>query len=194
LRVTDPGSPGTASLWTAFEAEAMPHAGRLFRLAMWLERDRAEAEDLVQDTMVQALSSFHRFTPGTNCRAWLVTILQHVRSNRRRARQRREAFEHVDERLGDTVPFVPAVPDVLTDEDVLASVRSLPEQYQHVLLLSDVEGLTYKEIAEALAVPIGTVMSRLHRGRDLLRRALAGPASFGRPARPLAHPAPDGRG
>src|SRR4051812_31625808 len=72
----------------AFEAEALPHLDRLFRLAMWLERNRPEAEDLVQETMVQALQSFHRFRPGTNCRAWLTTILQNVRSNRRRARGR----------------------------------------------------------------------------------------------------------
>src|SRR5882672_7775547 len=85
--------------WTSFEAEAMPHADRLFRLAMWFERDRREAEDLVQDTLVQAMLSFHRFTPGTNCRAWLVTILTHVRSNRRRARQRRDAVEEIDDRI-----------------------------------------------------------------------------------------------
>jgi RNA polymerase sigma-70 factor (ECF subfamily) len=64
--------------WLAFEAEAMPHVDRLFRHAMWLERNREEAEDLVQETLTQALQSFHRFTPGTNCRAWLVSILQHV--------------------------------------------------------------------------------------------------------------------
>ena len=70
--------------WAAFEAEALPHLDRLFRLAMWFERNRSEAEDLVQETMMQALQSFHRFRPGTNCRAWLTTILQNVRSNRRR--------------------------------------------------------------------------------------------------------------
>jgi RNA polymerase sigma-70 factor (ECF subfamily) len=70
--------------WVAFETEAMPHVDRLFRHAMWLVRNRAEAEDLVQETLVQALQSFHRFTPGTNCRAWLVSILQHVRLNRLR--------------------------------------------------------------------------------------------------------------
>ena len=69
----------------AFEAEALPHVDRLFRLAMWLERNRAEAEDLVQEILMRALQSFHRYTPGTNCRAWLATILHHVRSNRRRA-------------------------------------------------------------------------------------------------------------
>ena len=83
MTVQDEPAAGT---WDAFEAEAMPHVDRLFRLAMWWERDRGEAEDLVQETLVQALQSFHRFTLGTNCRAWLITILQHVRSNRRRAK------------------------------------------------------------------------------------------------------------
>src|SRR5436853_5752053 len=73
------------STWRTFEAEAMPHVERLFRLAMWLERNRGEAEDLVQEALAQALQSIHRYTPGANCRAWLTTILQHVRSNRRRA-------------------------------------------------------------------------------------------------------------
>ena len=74
--------------WAAFEREALPHAERLFRVAMWLVRDRTEAEDLVQETMAQALTSFHRYTPGSNCRAWLITILQHVRSNRWRRKGR----------------------------------------------------------------------------------------------------------
>src|SRR4029077_8484102 len=111
--------PTSSPEWSAFEAEAMPHLDRLFRLAMWMERDRQEAEDLVQETLLQALRSFGRFTPGTNCRAWLVTILQHVRGNRRRARVRREMTEDLDDRLSDTVAFVPPVPSHLTDEDVL---------------------------------------------------------------------------
>src|SRR5437762_13606537 len=101
----------------------MPHVDRLFRLAMWLERNRAEAEDLVQDTLVQALQSFHRFTPGTNCRAWLITILQHVRSNRRRSRFRHVMVEDPDDRLAETVAFVPPVPQHLTDDDMLAALR-----------------------------------------------------------------------
>ena len=151
----------------------MPHVDRLFRLAMWWERDRREAEDLVQDALVQALQSFHRFTPGTNCRAWLITILQHVRSNRRRARFRQHTVEDPDDRIAETVPFVPPVPQHLTDEDVLAALGGIPEAYQDIILLCDVEELTYKEIAEVLTIPMGTVMSRLHRGRALLRQQLA---------------------
>src|SRR5947207_7078017 len=100
-------------VWAAFEAEALPHLDRLFRLAMWFERDRPEAEDLVQETMIQALQSFHRFQAGTNCRAWLVKILQHVRSNRRRARSRAPfvpLMNDADDRIAQTIPFVPPIP------------------------------------------------------------------------------------
>jgi RNA polymerase sigma-70 factor (ECF subfamily) len=170
-----------ASRWRSFEAEAMPHVDRLFRHAMWLERNRTEAEDLVQETLVQALQSFHRFATGTNCRAWLLSILHHVRANRRRKQGREVADPDIEERVANTVAFVPPIPSRLTDEDMLAALRRIPPRHQEVILLCDVEEMTYKEIAAALAVPIGTVMSRLHRGRELLRaelgRAGAGPAA-----------------
>jgi RNA polymerase sigma-70 factor (ECF subfamily) len=159
--------------WETFEAEAMPHVERLFRLAMWLERNRAEAEDLVQETLTRALQSFHRYTPGTNCRAWLTTILQHVRSSRRRAQGRSPIADGgFEERVANTVAFAPPVPDTLTDEDLLAALESIPSQYQEVILLCDLQEMSYKEIAAALNIPLGTVMSRLHRGRELLRNAL----------------------
>ncbi len=169
------GDPG----WSGFEAEVLPHVDRLFRLAMWFERNRAEAEDLVQETMMQALQSFHRFQPGTNCRAWLTTILQNVRNNRRRARNRSPLVDDPEDRIGQAVPFVPPVPEQLTDEEILAALARIPAQFQEVILLSDVQQLTYKEIADALDIPLGTVMSRLHRGRGLLRGELAA-AEIGR--------------
>src|SRR5215467_14507209 len=158
--------------WVAFEAEVLPHADRLFRVAMWFVRNRADAEDVVQDTMIQALKSFHRFRPGTNCRAWLTTILQHIVSNRRRAAGRSMVVDDPDDRIAQTVPFVPPVPHELTDELVLGALRQLPSAFQEVIVLCDVEGLSYKEAAEALEIPIGTVMSRLHRGRAQLRAEL----------------------
>ena len=159
--------------WAAFEGEALPHLDRLFRLAMWFERNRSEAEDLVQETMMQALQSFHRFQRGTNCRAWLTTILQNVRSNRRRARGRSPLADDPDDRIGQATPFVPPVPQELTDEELLGALARVPVVFQEVIVLCDVEELTYKEIADALAIPLGTVMSRLHRGRALLRAELA---------------------
>jgi RNA polymerase sigma-70 factor (ECF subfamily) len=157
----------------AFEGEVLPHADRLFRLAMWFVRNRADAEDVVQETMMQALKSFHRFQPGTNCRAWLTTILQRIVSNRRRAAGRSIVVEDPDDRIAQTVPFVPPVPQQLTDEIVLRTLRQLPTIFQEVILLCDVEDFSYNEAAEALAIPIGTVMSRLHRGRGQLRAELA---------------------
>jgi RNA polymerase sigma-70 factor (ECF subfamily) len=162
--------------WDAFEREVLPHVDRLHRLAMVLERDRAEAEDLVQETMMQALRSFHRFQPGTNCRAWLATILHHVRSNRWRARRRSPLVEDPDDRIGQSAAYVPPVPQEVTDEAILAALARIPPRFQEVVVLCDVEELTYKEIASALAIPIGTVMSRLHRGRALLRAELGGAA------------------
>jgi RNA polymerase sigma-70 factor, ECF subfamily len=158
--------------WSRFESEALPHVSSLFRLAMWFERNRDEAEDLVQDTLKQALESFHRYTPGTNCRAWLVSILNHLRSNRRRAKGRSPIVADTDEALASTMVFTPPVPEHLTDEDLLGALRRIPSQYQEVIVLSDVEELPYKDIAKHLSIPIGTVMSRLHRGRALLRQEL----------------------
>ena len=166
-----------AGAWSTFEAEVLPHGARLFRLAMWLERNRADAEDAVQETMVQALRSFHRYQPGTNCRAWLVTILQRVISNRRRARGRSIVVSDPDDRMAEAAPFVPPVPQQLTDDFMLASLRKLPAAFQEVILLCDVEDLSYKEAAVALEIPIGTVMSRLHRGRARLRAELATPGT-----------------
>ena len=171
--VKPPASLDESDAWAAFEGEVLPHADRLFRLAMWLERNRADAEDVVQDTMIQALRSFHRFQPGTNCRAWLITILQRIVSNRRRARGRSIVVSDPDDRIAHAVPFVPPVPQQLTDELVLEGLRRLPSAFQEVIVLCDVEDLSYKEAAEALAIPIGTVMSRLHRGRAQLRTELA---------------------
>src|SRR4029078_8123309 len=103
---------------------------------MWLERNDADAEDLVQETFAEALRSFHRYTPGTNCRAWLVSILQHVRSNKRRAKGRAaidNAVDSVEERLANTLPFVPPIPQHLTDEEMLAALRALPDSHQEIV-------------------------------------------------------------
>lgn len=173
LMVKQAASRDVSDAWAAFEGEVLPHADRLFRLAMWFVRNRSDAEDVVQDTMIQALKSFHRFQPGTNCRAWLTTILQRIVSNRRRAAGRSIVVPDPDDRLAQTLPFVPPIPQELTDELVLATLRRLPTTFQEVIVLCDLEDLSYKEAADALAIPIGTVMSRLHRARAQLRAELA---------------------
>src|SRR5919109_2896190 len=110
--------------WALFEAEVLPHIDRLFRLAMWLERDRGEAEDLVQETFVEALQSFHRFERGTNCRAWLITIMRHLQGKRWRARGRARIVSDDEVDLAGTIPFEPPTPQHLTDADVLAAVEA----------------------------------------------------------------------
>src|SRR5918996_6210607 len=103
------------SHWALFEAEALPHVDQLFRMAMCLERDRAEAEDLVQETFTEALQSFHRFEQGTNCRAWLITIMRHLQSKRWRARGRARLISDSDVDLAGTIPFEPPTPQDVTD-------------------------------------------------------------------------------
>lgn len=159
--------------WAAFEGEAMPYLDDLFRIAMWLVRNRNEAEDLVQETFTQALESFHRFERGTNCRAWLVSIMYHMNSKRLRTGSKLRLVSDSEERIAATVASTPPTPQGITDEDILVALGALPSQFQEVVILSDVEDMAYKEISEMLGVPIGTVMSRLHRGRKLLRAELA---------------------
>ncbi|MDQ2746631.1 MAG: sigma-70 family RNA polymerase sigma factor [Acidobacteriota bacterium] len=158
--------------WATFEAEAMPLMADVFRTAMWLARDHATAEDLTQETFAQALKSFHRYTPGTNCRAWLTTILYHLNSKRRYKLGKLKLVEDVEEQIAQTVAFEPPIPEKLTDQEILQALETLPEQFRTVVLLTDVEEFSYKEVAEMLNAPIGTVMSRLHRGRRLLRQQL----------------------
>jgi len=156
-----------------FESAAMPHLDALFRTAARVVGDRTEAEDLVQEAYLQAWKSFHRFEPGTNCRAWLFKILFHVIQHHRRKWYSSRRHE-TDELLEQAVAYVPPGSQHLKDEEVLAAFERLPGQYRDVVLLADVEEFSYKEVAEALKIPVGTVMSRLSRGRKLLRSELAG--------------------
>jgi RNA polymerase sigma-70 factor (ECF subfamily) len=154
-----------------FETEALGLADQLFRVAFRLLRDRARAEDLVQETYLQAWRSFHRFELGTNLRAWLYKILFNVYYSG----QRKERLQLVpaEETLAETIAYDPPTPQRVTDEEVLAALERLPRDFQIPLLLADVEELSYREIADVLEIPLGTVMSRLHRGRKLLRTELA---------------------
>jgi RNA polymerase sigma-70 factor, ECF subfamily len=155
--------------WAHFEATVLPHLDAAFRLALWLTRDRDEAQDLVQETFSQALQSFHRFVPGTNARAWVLTIMRHTRSNRLRRTGRAPHVVDGHDVL-ETLPATEETPQQVTDEEMLGALRRLPLEYQDVVLLADVEDLSYKEIAAMAQVPLGTVMSRLHRARRLCAR------------------------
>jgi RNA polymerase sigma-70 factor (ECF subfamily) len=154
----------------AFEELALGYANQLFRVALRLLRQHEKAEDLVQETYLQAWKSFHRFERGTNLRAWLFKIMFNVHY----ANLRRNRLEiiPVEETIFDTLAYDPPTPQSVTEEEVLAALERLPRDFQIPVILADIEELSYLEIAEALNIPKGTVMSRLHRGRKLLRMEL----------------------
>ena len=154
-----------------FETAALPHLDALYRTAVRLLADSAKAEDAVQETYLQAWKSFARFVPGTNCRAWLFKILLNtIHHHRRSAFDLRQVKEN-DEILEQTAALAPVV-ERLEREQILRAVDGLPADYRAAVVLADVEEFSYKEIAGMLDVPIGTVMSRLNRGRKMLRQQL----------------------
>jgi RNA polymerase sigma-70 factor (ECF subfamily) len=155
-----------------FETIAMPYMSELYRTARRTLGSQTEAEDMVQETYLQALKSFHRFEPGTNIKAWMFKIMFHVINHHRRKAYRLVTVKEQDESLFEQLPYEPPVPQELRDEDVLAALDQLPEQFRSVILLADVQEFSYKEIHEMLGIPIGTVMSRLSRGRKMLRNYL----------------------
>ncbi len=151
----------------------MPHSADLFRVAMFLKRNRDMAEELVQETLMQGLKSFHRYTLGTNCKAWLTTIMYNTHYKQIRKLTRMQLVEDKEELIAQTVPFEPSIPQNITDEDVLQAIEKVPLTFREIVVLCDVEGFSYKEISSIMDIPMGTVMSRLHRGRKVLRSELA---------------------
>ena len=186
--------PSTPDQGAAFEREALGCLDSLYRTALRLSRDRADAEDLVQDTYLKAFRSADRFTPGTNLKAWLFTILHNTAKNRFRDRARDTVA--VDSEVVDHAADAPPpaslargadTPETLLLRDTLApelksAIDALPAAFREAVWLRDVEEFSYAEIAKMLDVPIGTVMSRISRGRHLLFERL-------NPARAAAHPA-----
>lgn len=155
-----------------FEREAIPQMRALYAGAFRLTRNVPDAEDLVQETYLRAFRAFHLFTPGTNCRAWLFTILYRVRADHfRKASRSPRTVE-----LAHEGPAVAPAQDRLArgQEEVLRALDRLPESFRAALLLRDVQDFSYEEIAGMLQVPMGTVMSRIHRGRSLMRGMLQG--------------------
>jgi RNA polymerase sigma-70 factor, ECF subfamily len=170
-------------LGARFEAEALPLLPGLYSAAFRLTRNATDAEDLVQETFLRAYRGFHQFEPGTNLKAWLYRILTNTFINSYRKKQREPQTDSLDDtedwylysRMAErgTEPSAEtSVIESLPDEDVQEALSSLPEQFRIAVLLADVEGFSYKEIAEITEVPIGTVMSRLHRGRKALEKRL----------------------
>ena len=174
---TPPGVVPIASASDRFETEAMPHLNDLFRTALRLTGERGSAEDVLQEVYMQAWRSFDRFEAGTNCRAWLYKILFHCVSHHRRKWFRFPLLKETEEFLEANLTAPTPVSEQLTDGEILSALDDIPSEFRSVVLLVDVEEFAYKEVAEILAIPIGTVMSRLSRGRGLLRKRLAAVAS-----------------
>ena len=174
-------------LVSIFESDALPFVDQLYRTAVRMTRNTTDAEDLVQETFAKAFAAFGTFRQGTNLRAWLFRILRNTYINSYRKAQREPHFTHdlTDQQLLDvqtrtevhTVGVRSAETEALErlgDADVVAALGALPEDFRTAVYLADVEGFSYKEIAEIMDSPVGTVMSRVHRGRKALRSLLAG--------------------
>jgi len=168
-----------------FEQWALPHKDYIFTACLYLTRQRDEAEEVFQETYLRAFRFFHQFTPGTNCRAWLLTIMHNVFRNRYTQRQRDARLvefegaerEYEKKLLADGKAGHDNPADLLfsrmVDHEITDALMSLPEEYRITLLLVDIEELSYEEAAETLECPIGTVRSRLSRARRLLQAALS---------------------
>ena len=174
------GRQPTADAWSPdnsaterFEIEAMPHLNDIFRTATRILGDRARAEDVSQEVYLQAWKSFHRFESGTNCRAWLFKILFHCVNHHRRKWFRFPQLKETAEFLEANLTAADPIPEHLTDQDILSALDRIPADFRAVILMVDVEEFAYKDAAEILAIPIGTIMSRLSRGRKLLREQLS---------------------
>ncbi len=169
-----------------FAEQAMDYMSPLYTAALRMTRNPSDAEDLVQETYLKAYRAFGGFQEGTNLKAWLYKILTNTFINSYRAKKRRPEESDLDDvedlylyrRLGGLEAATAGrsaedeVLDHFTDDDVKAALEALPEQFRMAVLLADVEGFSYKEIADIVDVPIGTVMSRLHRGRKALQKRL----------------------
>jgi RNA polymerase sigma-70 factor (ECF subfamily) len=171
---------------STFAEQAMKFAPQLYSAALRMTRNASDAEDLVQEAFLRGYRSFGTFSEGTNLRAWLFRILTNAYINKYRAKQRRPTETDLDDvedlylyrRLGDMDAVFAnrsaedQLFEMFTDDEVKQALEDLPENFRLPVLLADVEGFSYKEIAEMLDIPIGTVMSRLHRGRKNMQRAL----------------------
>ena len=175
------GQAADAEKRASFEREALVHLDSLYRVALRLTGNPAEADDLVQETMLKAYRAWHQFERGTNAKGWLLTILRHAFINEYRRRTRHPETVDIDaiepfsvfQEVQDEDPQGTFF-DRIVDDEVLRAIDTLPEQFRETVVLSDVEGMSYEEIARVLEVPVGTVKSRLFRARRMLQQKLYG--------------------
>lgn len=167
-----------------FEEEALPHLNALYNYARSISRSKEDAEDLVQDTFMRAYRFFHQYEPGTNCKAWLFTILRNLYNTNYKKYKKTPDQVHYDnietiyksirdEDLNSVIkdPESKFFDEILPDE-IKDAIEELPVEFRSTILLTDIEDFSYKETAEILDIPIGTVMSRLHRARNMLKEKL----------------------
>ena len=165
-----------------FELEAIPHMKLLYNYALRMTGDQLEADDLLQDTYLRAFRFFHKFEKGTNCKAWLFRIMKNCYINKYRKNKKEPAkvdyedvqnfYDSIRSEVVDPNDLEFKVFSNLLDDDLMNALNSLQDDYKTVVILCDLEGLSYEEIAEFLDCPIGTVRSRLHRGRKILQKKL----------------------
>ncbi len=167
-----------------FERDVAPYMAQLYPAALRMTRNPSDAEDLLQETFAKAYAALHQFRPGTNLRAWLHRILANTFINSYR-KKRREPVQDLSAEFQEgwqtgSDPLVPPVASAeaealerLADSDILQALRELPAEFRVAIYLADIEGYPYREVAEIMGTPLGTVMSRLHRGRTKLRAKLA---------------------
>jgi RNA polymerase sigma-70 factor (ECF subfamily) len=184
VRGSEPRFPRAVDRRGEFEAEALPHLPSLHNLALRLSRNEKDAEDLVQDTYLRAYRFFHRFEPGTNIRAWLFRILRNQFFNRVQQERPEASALNLDDLIDSgavresAFPHAPArtpeqeVIDSMATGEIEEALASLPAEYRLVVTLALNDEMSYKEISKALRIPMGTVMSRLHRGRKILQTRL----------------------
>lgn len=208
VRDVIPGTPSDddelsdAELAMLFETDALPFIDQLYGMALRMTRNVADAEDLVQETFAKAFSGFRSYRQGTNLRAWLFRILRNTFINSYRKAQRQPNSESAEDLSDDQLLDIEQrkaggirsaefeVLEKMGDEEVSQALAALPEEFRTAVILADVEGFSYKEIADIMDTPVGTVMSRVHRGRKSLRTLLADYARDhgfgGRQSQPMA--------
>jgi RNA polymerase sigma-70 factor (ECF subfamily) len=165
-------------LYADFEAEAIPHMDSLYNFALKMTRNSDDADDLIQETYLKSFRFFDKFEKGTNCKAWLFSIMKNTYINKYRKQSREPVkvdyddienfYENIKSSHVNSSHLEKELMDNLLDDEVTEAIASLPDDFKTVIILCDLEGLTYEEIADFLDCPIGTVRSRLHRARKIL--------------------------
>ena len=176
--LAEPQTPEQKQLYADFEKEAVPHMDALYNYALKMTGDSDDASDLIQETYLKAFRFFDKFEKGTNCKAWLFRIMKNTYINTYRKNTKEpdkvdydeveNFYENIKASNTDSAHLEKDIYDNLLDDELSGAITSLPEDFRTVVILADIEGFTYEEIADFIDVPVGTVRSRLHRARKML--------------------------